>query len=98
MVIDYKKKKFVDIGEGVVTLTEHEITIDGNIEGAETRISVPSYVYPSLPFKPGKYIELQLKEKEYRILLEDGRLAMKLINLIKILHTRRELIAPTHRG
>lgn len=96
--IDYKKKKFVGIGEGVVTLTENEITIDGNIEGAETRISVPSYVYPSLPFKPGKYIELQLKEKEYRILLEDGRLAMKLINLIKILHTRRELIAPTHRG
>ena len=95
--IDYKKKKFVDVGEATLTITEHEAVIDGVVEGTETRIAVPSYIYPSLPFKPGKYIEIQLHEKEYRLVLEDGRLAMKFINLIKILHTKREMLAPSHR-
>ena len=38
----------------------------------------------TLPFTPGKHLEVQNGNDIYRCVLEDGRLAMKFINMIKI--------------
>ena len=49
-------------------------------KGEEIDISVPVSNLASLPFKPGRHIELQHGDDIYRCVLSDGKLAMKFIN------------------
>ena len=59
---------------------------DGIINEQEVNMEIPIVNFASLPFKPGKYIELQSGENIYRCVLEDGKLAMKFINMVKIFY------------
>ncbi len=86
--IDYKKKKFTDAGEGKLTLTDEHIILEGTANGEPVSLSVPISAFPSLPFSPGKYLELQHGEQIYRLVLRDGRQVMKFINVIKIFYQR----------
>lgn len=82
-MVDGKKKKFTTVGSGSVTLNENGFALSGNINGEETEISVSIKGIPTLPFKPGKYFEIQKGNEIYRCELCDGRQAMKYINAVK---------------
>jgi hypothetical protein len=70
--------------EGKLTFTNEGFTIIGTIRDEQVNIQVPVGGLPTLPFKPGKYLELQQGKEIYRCLLSDGKLVMKFINLVKI--------------
>ncbi len=84
--IDDVVKKYVKRGEGEVTLRDGTITLCGTNDGEEVDFTVSAVHYPSVPFSPGKYIEIQHAEQSYRCHLKDGVLAQKLVNLIKLMH------------
>ena len=83
MVIDSKKHKFVTVGQGTVTLNEKGFIIDGKINDEKSVIEVSTANFPTLPFSPGKYFEIQQGKNIYRCCLEDGKLVMKFINMVK---------------
>lgn len=84
--VDKKKNEFVTVGEGELTLTREHFTIDATIDGVSELLVIPIAHFASLPFSPGKHIELQHGEKIYRCCLSEGRLAMKIINMVKAFH------------
>lgn len=83
-MIDYDKHKFVEVGRGTLKITREHITLLGNVKGERVDISLPTAMFPSMPFGPGRYVELQNGEDIYRCVLDDGRLAMKMINTVKV--------------
>ena len=85
-MIDEKQKKFVEIGQGELSLSREEFRIEGQIHGEDVCLNIPIANIPTLPFGPGKYLEIQHGEQIYRCVLEDGRLVMKFINMVKIFY------------
>ena len=85
-MVDPKKKKYVEAGRGSVALSPERFLIEGILNGEAISLSVPTASFPTLPFSPGKYIEIQDGPTIYRCVLEDGRLAMKFINMVKIFY------------
>lgn len=83
-MIDEKKAKFVKVGEGKITLDADGFVLQANLRGEDVCLSVPIVSFASLPFKPGRYLEIQNGDDIYRCVLEDGPLVMKLINMVKI--------------
>jgi len=89
-MIDENKNKFFEVGSARVTLTEKGFSIVGEINGEPKDIFVSVANVPTLPFTPGKYFEIQNGRDIYRCYPEDGRLAMKFINMVKIFAELRE--------
>ena len=89
-MIDEQKHKFVSVGRGMLRLDQQEFCLSGTIGEEEICIQIPVGSVPTLPFKPGKYLEVQHGKQIYRCVLSDGRLVMKYINLVKILYTIRQ--------
>lgn len=87
-MIDRKQKKYLPVGQGVLTLTMDTFLLQGTVHAEALEVTVPAGAFPSLPFSPGKYLEFQHGEDIYRCLLEDGRQVMKFINMIKVLYAR----------
>ena len=85
-MIDYDRKKFMDVGHGTLSLNARQFTIDGVIREQPVSLAVSIAGVPTLPFKPGKYLEVQDGKDIYRCVPEDGRLVMKFINMVKIFH------------
>ena len=85
-MIDYEKHKFVKVGDGILTLDKHNFTINGRINGDDKLICIPITNIPTLPFGPGKYLEVQHGDDIYRCAPENGRLVMKYINMVKIFY------------
>jgi len=83
-MVDHKKKRFVPAGRGNITLSGDCFLIEGEINGEQTSLMIPTNSFASLPFQPGKYLEIQGGDKIYRCYLEHGELVMKFINMIKI--------------
>ena len=90
-MIDYKKQKFVEVGQGILSLTKECFVIDGQIKEVAIKLSIPIANFPSLPFSPGKYLEIQQGSDIYRCVLEDGKLAMKFVNMVKIFYELKNL-------
>ena len=82
-MIHPKKNKFVEVGQGTVSLNEKQFLIEGVINGEPVSIPIPIGGVPMIPFIPGKYIELHKGMEIYRCQLEDGKLAMKFVNMLK---------------
>lgn len=82
-VVDPNRHKFVPVGEGTLTLTPDHMTLVGEVGGEALDVSVSTATFASLPFSPGRYLELQHGNDIYRCVLEDGKLAMKFIHMIK---------------
>ena len=95
-MIDYDNEKFTEVGQGEITLTDNKFLIEGQINGEAVSLSIPTTNFASLPFSPGKFLEIQHGENIYRCVLGDGKLVMKFINMIKIFYelnlTAREKI------
>lgn len=85
-MINYKKKKFALVGNGRVSLTKDGFTLLANINGEEINKEISIANTPTLPFKPGKYFELQYGKDIYRCVLNNGKKVMKFINLLKIFY------------
>ena len=85
-MIDRKKHKFADAGEGVLSLSQDAICLKGCVNGEPIDLKLSGTEYPTLPFSPGKRFEIQQGKEIYRCVLEDGRLAMKFINMVKIFY------------
>lgn len=85
-VVDEKRHKMTDAGEGTILLKRGSITLSGRISGEEVTLSVPIAGIPALPFTPGRHLEVQHGEKIYRCVFLDGRPVMKFINMIKNLY------------
>lgn len=88
-MISDKKNQFVDVGQGTIHLSAKGFRIDGMIYGAPLELNFPVGCTPTLPFSPGKYLEIQHGSDIYRCVLEDGRLVMKFINMVKIFYELR---------
>lgn len=88
-MIDPKKHKFAEVGEGTLTLSDSHFVIDGVINGERVVITVPIADIPTLPFSPGKHLEVQQGDTIYRCALKDGRLVMKFIHLVKSFYELR---------
>ena len=93
MTVNKKKNKFTDAGSGTLTYRDGHLYLEGRLHGEDFELDVAANTFASLPFKPGKHIEVQNGNDIYRCVLEDGRLAMKFINLIKINY---ELFCASH--
>ena len=85
-MIDYDKKKFFEVGQGILRLDSQGFHFEGRLRGKDVTLTFSIAGVPTLPFKPGKYLEIQQGRDIYRCVLADGRLAMKFINMVKIFH------------
>lgn len=83
-MINRKRHKFVEVGNGTIRLLPDCFLLDGAIKSEPISLSIPTLQFASLPFKPGKYFEIQHGDTIFRCYPTDGKLAMKFINLIKI--------------
>lgn len=85
-MIDFEKNKFIEVGHGTLNLSKDHFHIDGYINGNAADIQIPITNLPTLPFGPGKYLEIQHGNDIYRCVLDDGKLVMKFINMVKIFY------------
>ena len=81
-----KKRKYTDAGEGILSLDFDYFNIQGKVSGEPLDINIHTSTFASLPFKPGKYIEIQHGQTSYRCFPEDGRYVMKFVNTVKIFY------------
>lgn len=86
MMLQSDKNKFAPVGCGEMKITAEKLYLTGTVNGEELSLALPMSSYASLPFKPGKYAEVQHGDVIYRCLPEDGRIVMKIINMIKIFY------------
>lgn len=89
----HKKKKYVDVGCGTVTLTPEKFIIEGTVSGEEIRREIPLSSFASIPFKPGCRIEVQDGNTTYRCVLTDGRLAAKFVNMVELFYEKNHSAA-----
>ncbi len=89
-MVDGRKNKFTEVGNGEITLSKDGFTLTATINGEEKNLKISTKNVPTLPFSPGKHIEIQDGQTIYRCVLEDGRLATKFINMVKIFYELRE--------
>lgn len=85
-MIDKKKHKFFKVGAGYITLNDRHFLIEGEINGEKQSLTVSIKNFASLPFSPGKHLEIQSGSNIYRCYLRDGKLVMKFINMVKIFY------------
>ena len=82
-MIDRGEQKFRQAGTGVLTLTAEGFTIRGMLRGKPLEFEQSIAGIPTLPFKPGRHLEIQQGQEIYRCLPKEGRLVMKFINMVK---------------
>lgn len=82
-MVNPKKKKYEKVGEGELTLSSKEFSIKGKINSEDVDLKISISSFPTLPFTPGKHIEIQDGKTIYRCVLKNGKLAMKYINMVK---------------
>lgn len=80
------KPKFIPAGQGTLTIHANGIRLQGTAQEQPLEVNLPVGAIPTLPFSPGKYLELQHGSKIYRCILSDSRLVMKCINMVKIFY------------
>lgn len=85
-MIDPKKDKFVPVGSGTLSICPENFYLVATVNGEEADLTIPIGNFPILPFSPGKYLELQHGSDIYRCVLDDGKLVMKFIYMLKIYH------------
>ena len=83
-MVDNQRHKFIPVGEGVLTLQPDAFHLEGVLDGAVLSKDISIAGLPTLPFSPGKHLALQDGATIYRCVLDDGRLVMKFIHMLKI--------------
>ncbi len=80
-----KKHKFTAVGSGSLRLDADGFHLYGTLHGQEAAIDLP-ITGPTLPFSPGKHLELQDGGTIYRCVPKQAHLVMKFVNIAKILY------------
>ncbi len=75
--------KFVEIGKGILNITKSTLSLKNE---NELDLNVSTVTFPSLPFKPGVYLEIQDGDNIYRCKPNDPRHVIKLVGALKIFH------------
>lgn len=88
-MVNDAKHKFEEVGIGTLSISSAGFHLEGTLKGAPFTLDVPVGNIPTLPFSPGKHLELQHGNDIYRCVPEDGKLVMKFINLVKIYYELR---------
>lgn len=83
-MIDHEQHKYVPVGSGRLTFSRSGISLVGTVKDEPLEIHIPAGRFPTLPFVPGKRLEVQYEGSSYRCVLSNGQLAGKFINLIKV--------------
>ena len=86
-MLDKDDSKFSDVGIGELSLTRDKIYISCDKDGELFERSVPITNLASLPFSPGRYVEVQHSSEIFRCHPTDAKQVMKFINKLKIFHT-----------
>ena len=89
-MVDDKKKKFVEVGFGTVTLNPGKFLLEGTLHGQPFYKEIAVGSVPTLPFSPGKHLEIQDGGIIYRCVLEDGKMVMKFINMLKVFYKQSQ--------
>ena len=84
-MINYKKHKFENVGEGQITLTKGSLIINGKINNEVVSKTIFTKEIFLLPFTPGKFFEIQEHEKIYRIYLDQSYEVTKWMNALKMI-------------
>lgn len=84
--VDLKKKKYVDIGRGEITLHPTHFHLHGFINEKQVDVNIPITTFASLPFSPGKHFEIQHGEDIFRCIPDDKLTVTKFINRVKIFY------------
>ena len=93
-LIDPAKHRFRDVGAGTLSLNAQHICLCATVMGEPQQLQVSVASLPTLPFRPGKYLELQYGSDIYRCVPEDPRVVMKFIHALKAFH-RLGQVKPT---
>lgn len=91
-MVDDVHHKLVEVGQGKILLRRGSITLSGTIRGEQTELEIPILGIPTLPFSPGKHLEVQCGGDIYRCVFHDGRPVMKFINLIKCFYQQEQTV------
>ena len=89
------KRRFEEIGHGTLTLTREQFTLTGTLNGAPATVTVPTVAFPSLPYKPGAYVEIQHGDTIYRCLPKNSNLITKMIHMVEIFYEKQNEAAKT---
>ena len=85
-MINYDKHKFEVVGSGQISINKDLITLKGNINEEEIAYTFPTDCYPTLPFTPGEYLEIQDGQAIYRLHFKDKYNVTKFINMLKVIN------------
>lgn len=84
--LDPRRRKFVSAGEGTLLFTRGKCRFTGVLHGEPADFTVPLKMAPTIPFKPGRSIELQLGDTVYRCFFENKFLMPKAVNMVELFH------------
>ena len=90
--INYKKHKYEEVGTGHVSINKDNIILKGIINGEEIIHSFHTSTYPTLPFIPGEYLEIQDGQDIYRLKFSDPYNVTIFVNILKIINHSYNLI------
>ncbi len=85
-MIDPDKNAFQQVGTGELELQRGQFLLRGTLNGEEISLEISTFSTPTLPFSPGRYLEVQQGGTIYRCVPENGELVMKFIHMVKILY------------
>lgn len=92
-MIDYDSRKFVPVHTGRVMLDSEKFTLFFDDDEHIEPVTIPVTTFASLPFKPGKNVELQKGLDIYRLVLDDGRMAAKIVNMVEAFYELNSRLA-----
>lgn len=84
-ILNREARRYESIGRGKVTLNKESFRIESVPEGKfliETSITGMS----SLPFKPGKYFDVQTENEIYRCFPDQGSISVQFVHMTEILY------------
>lgn len=84
--VNHKKHKYLPVGDCLITLDKDKFTMSGVIGDKPISKEFSTSLYPTMPFSPGKYFELQDGTDVYRIELLDGKQTIKWAVALKIFY------------
>ena len=84
--VNHKKHKYLPVGDCLITLDKDKFTLSGVIGDKPISKEFSTSLYPTMPFSPGKYFELQDGTDVYRIELLDGKQTIKWAVALKIFY------------
>ena len=81
--INEKKHRYECLGNGVVGFDINNFYLDVHLRKGRLIEKIPTGAFPILPFRPGRYFEIQHADRIYRILPDHPIIVMKWIFTLK---------------